>query len=355
MVTWNAWQFVRPEAWWLLLLAPGLWLLWWHARRQRRRTIQQWLGAQAGLFLPPSRWFGRWLILLIVVGLILALAGPELGTTSLTPTTTARDLLVVVDVSQSMLAEDRPPRSRLQRAKEAMLQLLEHLQQRTSTTRVGIALFAGRARLACPPTEDREHLAKIIRELSPNSFGSLGRLVDNDPTPAGTSFRRAVLLAQEWMTSAGRDAEFTDLIVLTDGDDVAGDLEAAGRAAHEAQLTLHVLGIGDPTQDTPIPQGNGYLMTTDPMTGLQQRVLTRRHDARLAKLAEPGGGRLILEESDARPLVTWWEDAVADKPGRSLQAAARLVPLVRSDWVLAGVLVLMLLETAFGGARRREW
>ena len=62
-----------------------------------------------------------------------------------------------------------------------------------------------------------------------------------------------------------------------------------------------------------------------------------------------------MEESDARPLVSWWQEELSDKPGRALQSAARLVPLVRSDWVLAGVLVLMLIEIAFGGARRREW
>src|SRR4051794_23179687 len=108
---WNSLRFVRPEAWWLALLVPGLWALWWYARRRRRATIRTWLGAQAGLFLPTNRWLGRWLILLVVLGLITALAGPEVGSTSLTPTTSARDLILFVDVSQSMLAEDRPPRS----------------------------------------------------------------------------------------------------------------------------------------------------------------------------------------------------------------------------------------------------
>jgi Ca-activated chloride channel family protein len=355
MESWLFPRFVRPEAWWLALVIPVLWLVWWFARRQRRATIRQWLGAQAGLFLPPHRWVGRWLIVLILLGLITALAGPEMGTTSLTPTNSARDLILFVDVSQSMLAEDRPPQSRLQRTKEAILQLFHHLEQRSSTARVGIAIFAGRARLICPPTEDREHLTKVVREMSPNSFGPLGRLVETEPTPAGTSFRRAVQLAQDWMAEIGNDSFFTDILVLTDGDDVAGDAESAGQAAAEARLEINVLGVGNPSQDTPIPHGSGFLMTTDPATGQPRRVVTRRHDQHLAQLAGPSKGMLILEEQYDRPLVSWWQEHLAARPTRPLHSAARLVPVIRSDWMLAGVLVVMMLEGAFGGARRREW
>lgn len=355
MEFWNTLRFVRPGAWWLLLVVPGLWVLWAYARQRRRATIKAWLGEQAGLFLPPGRWRGRWLVVLITLGLVAAAAGPEWGTASLTPTTTARDLVLLVDVSQSMLAEDRPPRSRLRRVKEAVYQLLELLQQRGSTTRLGVGIFAGRARLICPPTEDREHLAKVIGELSPESFGSLGRLVENEPNATGTSFRRAVQLAQGWFADAGEDAAYTDLLLVTDGDDVAGDAQSAALVAREGHLVLNVFGVGDTSQDWPIPQGSGYLMTTDPATGQQTRALTRRRDEQLRFLAETTGGRLILEETDARPLVSWWQADLADKQGRPLEGAARMVPVVRSDWVLAGVLVLMALELAFGGARRREW
>jgi Ca-activated chloride channel family protein len=269
---------------------------------------------------------------------------------SLTPQTTARDLLVLLDVSQSMLAEDRPPNSRLRSAKDALQQLLDHWQRRGATTRLGLAIFAGRARLVCPPTEDREHLAKVLTELSPDSFGSLGRLTETDTV--GTSFRRAVRLAEEWIAAAGPDAPFIDLLLISDGDDVAGDVPTAATAAREAKLTLHVLGVGDPTQDWPVPYGNSFLMTTD-ANGQSHRVLTRRRDEPLRILADSTTGKLIFEEADPRPLVSWWEGV--ERPGRPLHSAARLVPIDRSDYVLGGLLILMMLELALGGARRREW
>jgi len=352
---WHSLRFDRPEMWWLLLLVPALMLLWRYSRRRREKTVRNWMGEQAGLFLPPRRWRGQWLIVLIIIGLAMALARPEMGTASVTPTMTARDLILLIDVSRSMLAEDQPPWSRLRRVKEMVEHLLVFLQQRGSTTRVGIGIFAGRARLVCPPTEDREHLAKVLSEINPESFGSLGRLVEDEPNSAGTSYRQAVQLAKEWNVGAGEDTVFTDFLLVTDGDDVAGDAMTAALEAKERNLVMNVLGVGDPALDWPIPQGKGFLLTTDPATGQTTRVLTRRHDSQLQILARTTGGRLILEESDALPLISWWQADLANRPGRPLESDARMVPVVRSDWVLGGVLVLMALELAFGGARRREW
>ncbi len=348
-------HFLRSSAWWLLLLIPLLIVLWRLAGRGRQRAIKTWLGVQAGLFLGPRRWIGRWLLVMSMVALFLAFAGPEWGTKTIIPSAQARDVIFLVDVSQSMLAEDRPPLSRLQRVKIALLQLLDHVQQRGDPTRLGIAIFAGNARFLCPPTEDLEHLRKVVAEMSPESFGPLGRLPDAQPSPAGTSFRRAVVLAAEWFKANPLDEPYTDLLLITDGDDVGDDLESAGKLAQENKLVIHTLGVGDSSRDWPIPQGSGFLMTMNHQTGVQERALTRRHDALLRAFAQSTVGRLILEESRSQPVVSWWQEEVTTQPARPLQSRARQVPVDRS-WIFTGIgLLLLTLELTWGGARRREW
>jgi Ca-activated chloride channel family protein len=350
LVSWP--RFDNAAALWLLLLLVLPMMLWWYAGQRRAQVMRSWLASQFG---PPDtkRWPGRILLLIALFGFIAGLAQPEWGTMAITPTHEARDLLLLVDVSQSMLAEDRPPASRLFRAKRDIEQLLENLQQRRAQVRIGIGIFAGNARMLCPPTEDLEHVRKVVQEMGPDSFGPAGRLAETEPV--GTSFRNAVNLGVDWLKKNPADEPFTDFLLLSDGDDVGGNVAEGTRIAQEAKLTLHVLGIGDSQRDWPIPLKNGYLMTANPQTAVQERVLTRRHDEQLQRLASHTGGKLFLEEVEAEPIVAWWSERIAAKPRRALESITRQVPVNRAEWLLGIVSLLLVLEVGFGGARRREW
>ncbi len=350
MPTWSFPHLVYPQAAWALLLLPVLCIMWWYASRQRRRVLRSWNDAA---YLPPRRWLGRFLLLQVILALVLALVGPEAGTTSITPTTSARDLLLIIDISQSMLAEDQPPVSRLTRAKQYTLQLLDQLAKSHSTTRVGLAIFAGNARLICPPTEDRDHLAELIRDLSPESLGTQGRTIESNGASIGTSFSSVAKLQAEWMRSDPVSQGFIDFLIITDGDDLSGKIDTTAFAA--AGLQMNALAVGDPSRDWPIPQGNSYLMMDDPQTGSKVRALTRRRDDVLTTLTDATAGTLILEDNSPAPVVTWWQSAISARPTRPLQSQARQMPVNRADWFLAIAGVLMLLELAFGGARSREW
>jgi Ca-activated chloride channel family protein len=348
-------HFENEAALWLLLLLLLPIVLWRIAKRGRIQVVQMWLGeghwqlAAGGI----RRWPGRIVLLLIMVGLVLALARPQWGTESITPVHEARDLMLLVDVSQSMLAEDRPPASRLLRAKQSIEQLLTNLQQRRDATRIGIGIFAGNARILCPPTEDLEHVRQVVQDMGPDSFGPSGRLQENEP--AGTSFRSAVSLAADWLKKNSEDEPFIDCLLISDGDDVGGDTSEAIGIAEGAKLTLNVLGIGDAQRDWPIPVKNGYLMTPNPQTGVQERVLTRRHDEQLKQLALHTGGKVVLEESESEPIVTWWSENSAGHPRRALESITRQVPVSRTDWLLVLVSFLLVVEVCFGGTRKRDW
>lgn len=343
-------NLVRVEAAWGLLVIPVLMFVWWYARSARKRVLQNWTESIA--YLPAKRGWGRFLLVLLVVALVAALAGPEWGTSSITPTSSARDLFVIVDVSQSMLAEDQPPRSRLVRAKEALVELLDHLDAIHSTARVGLIVFAGNARLLCPPTEDRAHVLQLIRDLSTESLGSVGRLTETPGSAIGTSLGSVLQLLSGWAKQAPHDRDFTDCLILTDGDDLNSNADVMASMKATVPYRIHSYAVGDAGRDWPIPQGNGYLMVTNPSTSLTERALTRRHDELLRQLTS---GTLIVENNSPKPLVTWWKKEMADLPTRILQSQTRQVPVDRAAWFLGLAGLLTFIELAWGGARRREW
>lgn len=333
-----------------MLVIPIVYLLWWYASRQRRSVLGHWNDAA---LLPPRRWLGRMLLVQVILTLILALTGPELGTTTITPTTSARDLMLIIDISQSMLAEDQPPMNRLTRAKRYALQLIDYLKSSHATTRVGLAVFAGNARLLCPPTEDRDHLAQLIRDLTPESLGIQTRIIEANGLSIGTSFASVAKLLAEWSRSDPSAQEFTDYLIISDGDDLSGKLDTSPFTT--AGLQINAMAIGDPSRDWPIPQENSYLMMNNPQTGKTQRALTRRQDAALISLTEATTGTLILEDNTPAPVVTWWQGNLSQRPKRALQSQARQMPTNQAGWLVGLAVILMLLELAFGGARRREW
>lgn len=353
MPSWSIPHLAFPDAVWALLLIPVLIFLWWHSRRERNRVTQGW--SDLSTYLPVHRGMGRLLLLLIVVLLVAAWTGPEWGTSTISPTTTAHDVLVFVDVSQSMLAEDQPPLSRLVRAQNALLELLGHLDATRSTARLGVVVFAGQTRLLCPPTEDRRHLEQVIRDLTTESLGMAGRLTDDQGSAIGTSLGSVAKWLAQWARDNGADREFTQCLIISDGDDLSARTDARLNIWASVPYRVHAYAIGDGTKDWPIPQGSSYLMTVDAATGKSERALTRRQDEVLREVTENRGGTLILEDNRPRPLVTWWDRDMALLPTRVLQNQTRQAPINRADWLLAAAGFFLLFECALGGARRREW
>jgi len=351
MSTWTLPTLALPDFAWALLLLPTVVLLWAISRRQRQRALESW-GASS-FWIPIHRRLGRWLLFLLMAGLILGLMGLQWGKETITPTTSVRDLFLAVDVSQSMLAEDRPPLSRLQRARQAILELLTALRQEKSQTRVGLIVFAGNARLLSPPTLDLQHIQQLVEGLSPESLGMFGRLKQLQDGTVGTSLASLVPLLQSWDKLHSANRESIECLVISDGDDLGTTLEET--LWSNVPYRVHAWAVGDATKAWPIPFQSGYLMLDKNDGSAPERVLTQRRDDILSSLIRLKSGSFQSENGSPQPLVDWWQKQAGEVPTYLLESQARIQPINRSAWLIGVSGIILLLEVTFGGARQRRW
>ncbi len=324
----------------LLGLLPLLVLGGWLARRRQHRRLALWTGGR------DSGEVNRRRRALLAVGSVLALvllilgsAGPQWGRDPQSPASLGRDIMVVLDLSRSMLAE-YPPQSRLGRAKEYLNQLADALQRRGGY-RLGLAVFARQARVLVPLTEDYDHFRHILEQAHPDGLGGVVRLGEGQE---GTQLRPALELAVNYLEP--RATGFQELLLVSDGDDLAGDWRRGIAAARKAGVAIHVLGIGDPREPRRIPQGSSYLKHDDDW------VTTRRHDDVLQALAGETAGVYVPEEASFAPLLYWFQQHIAPLPVREWTEDQRPIPVARYGWFFAGALLILLVEMMVSDASR---
>ncbi len=205
--------------------------------------------------------------------LALALAGPRVGSREVTVKRRGIDIMIAIDVSSSMLARDLAP-SRLVKAKREVATFLEKLDG----DRVGLVAFAGDAYLQCPLTVDYGAARMFLDVLDPGSVTRQG-------TNLGAAIRTALLAFGE------REAKSRVIVLVTDGEDLAGGgLEAAQEAASRG-IRIDTIGIGS-ERGEPIP-----LAAQDGSPGGYKRdsageiVMTRLDPESLERIALAAGGR----------------------------------------------------------------
>jgi Ca-activated chloride channel homolog len=223
--------FANPHALWLLLVfPPAMAVFFWWAMRRRQELMTQFIQARLlpGLLsgLSPVRQKIRLAgLVLAVICLILALARPQWGFVWEEARRRGLDIVVAIDTSKSMLAEDIAP-NRLTRAKLAALDLM----QQARSDRLGLVAFAGSAFLQCPLTIDDAAFRQSVEALNVNTISQ-----------GGTALADAI----EAATGAFKEGEnYKVLVLFTDGEDQdSGAVEAAKKAAAEG-MRIFTIGIG---------------------------------------------------------------------------------------------------------------
>src|SRR5256714_11938434 len=224
-------RFEHPHLLWLLLLAiPGAIAFFWWSWRTKLRLICQFVQSRllANLTVGVSTTRQKIRMGLLVASialLIVALARPQLGFDWEEAKQRGLDIVVAIDTSKSMLAEDITP-NRLARAKLAALDLM----QQAKSDRLGLVAFAGTAFLQCPLTIDDSAFRQSVESLDVKTLPQGGTAIAEAIETARTAFKEG--------------DNYRVLVIFTDGEDQdSGAVEAAKRAA-EAGMQIFTVGIG---------------------------------------------------------------------------------------------------------------
>lgn len=333
--------FERPVLWvFLLLLIPlGIGLAALERRRREdgsRLVLPEWrpfLGLRR-----TDSWVRVGLLLGAVGCFFLALFSPrERPYTEFDRA--QRDILVVVDTSWSMAAEDLSP-SRMQVAREAIRALLQRLQGE----RIGVVAFAGRAVLQSPLTRDYGAVRTLVDSLTPGVV------------PPGTALREALWMAMRAFSDDSQRARL--VLLITDGEDQDTNPYPLAAQLREANIALFVLGVGT-EEGAPIPLRDERGTLTGYKRDRAGRLVTTRMNAQLLEeLARRAGGRLVFA-SDRRAL-----ERLLDEMVRPAAPGAQRRRWGRAEILALFGLFLWLLEGWWGslsfwwlrwGLRRLRW
>ena len=270
------------EIWlWFVPVLPVLWLLLRSADRGADAKMRLLLGDQAERHVeganPRLRTWRRFLFFAGLFWLLMGLARPQWGASEVTVTQRGSDIVVALDISNSMLAEDVPP-NRMERAKTELGSFLDRLED----SRIGLVFFAGSAFVQCPLTLDYGTAGIFLKMAGPDMMSE-----------QGTAIGAALKTARELLAKGREGAPggtFQAILLVTDGEDLEGDWAKEAEACQKDGIRVIPVGVGEetggliPTQDSR-GRASGFMKDDEGKV-----VMTRLDMVSLEKLAVIGGG-----------------------------------------------------------------
>jgi len=228
-------RFANPQYLWLLTLIPVMIVLFAASSVRRRHRLERFGRLETLRELMPDVSTGRvnlkFVLFLAAFSLaVLAAARPQFGSKLREEKAHGIEMMLAVDVSNSMLAEDFEP-NRLERTKYAINKLFDGLDQ----DRVGLVVFAGEAKVQLPITTDYRMARAFARKIDPSLV-----------SVQGTDLAQAVSLAALSFSNREGENRSRAIILITDGESHDGDVLAAARRAREQGIRIFTIGIGTP-------------------------------------------------------------------------------------------------------------
>lgn len=272
-------RFGNPEFLYLLLLIPVLILLFGLAQYYKRKALAKFgdmsVMEQLMPFVSKSRPVLKFIFLSIaIVSIIFALADPQFGSKLEKVKRKGAEIIIALDVSNSMLAEDIKP-NRLERAKQAISKLIDEMEN----DRIGLIVFAGDAYIQVPVTSDFSAAKMFLSSINTNIVSK-----------QGTAIGSAIDLA---MNSFTPESEMEKaLIIITDGENHEDDAVKAAELAIKKGVAVHTIGMGS-SQGAPIPIQKAYGQTIFQKDKDGKTVITKLDQGMLQKIATAGGGIFI--------------------------------------------------------------
>ncbi len=332
-------QFGAPQNLWLLLVLPLsalLLLLGWRGRQRARTAWAGQLFARLASGYDPRReWLKQGLVLAAWGCIVLALARPQWGGETVMMKRRGIDLMIAVDVSASMLAEDLRP-NRLEHAKREITDLVRRMQG----DRVGLIAFAGEAFTISPLTLDHGTVLLLLESLNLNSVS----------TP-GTNLGAAIARARASFV-AGED-KHKALVLVTDGESHEGDLAPEVQKAREEGLRIFAIGIGSP-EGQPIPErdnGGGVAGYKKDKSG--HVVNSRLDEETLISLSQETQGRYFRGSPQSLELAAVAAE-LQNLEKKELEGRLATSYEERFQWPLGLAVLLLGFEFVLPNRRRRR-
>jgi len=290
---------------WLLPLIAGFYI---YAAYRRKKDLRIFIesGLLGRISMTADKTRRLWKAVLVILGaafIIIALARPAWNPRSRTIERTGRDIIFILDVSRSMLAEDLAP-NRLERAKFAIGDMISSLKG----DRVGLIVFAGSNVLKCPLTLDYGFFRYMLEDVSTESVTRGGTMI-------GDAVRKAL---DEGFDD--QEKKYKDIILITDGEDHDSFPVRAAEEAAQRGIRIIAIGLGDEDEGKRIPvrdeDGN--------MTFLKYRgreVWTRLDATTLRKMANATeGGRYLNVATGTIDLGEVYNKLIAGEDKRKIEA-----------------------------------
>lgn len=330
-------NFAHPQYFYLLLLLPVLVLLFLWNRRDRSKRLARY-GKRTSIepLMPDVSRYKPWirlvLELLLLTMVIVVLARPRAGSSKTTTQVHGIEVMVAVDVSNSMNAsstEDPQDVSRLQRAK----MILQKLIDRLDNNKVGLIVFAGNAYMQMPMTSDAAS-AKLFLDGISTSMA---------PTQ-GTAIGAAINMALNGFSQSKKAQKA--IIIITDGENFEDDAVGAAKQAAKLGVQVDVIGVGS-TTGAPIPMEGGYLTDDN-----GEPVTTYLNEKMAQQIAEAGKGVYI--SGTASDAVSTLQETL-DKLAKSDLAAVTYTQHDEQFTVFATIALLLLLGLLLLLERKNPW
>lgn len=274
-------------------------------------------------------------VLIALLMMIIALARPRWGFEWKKLPQGGSDLMVLMDLSESMLAADVSP-SRLERAKRELIDLLRMLQG----DRFGLVAFAGIPFVQCPLTTDYQMAETFIGKLRPELIPAQG-------TDLGAAIRMGLKALEK---GGSEESQSRAMILITDGEDQDGQALAEAAKAREKGVRIFVIGIGQP-EGAPIPLPDG---------GLKQDrqgnvVITKLDEASLEKIALETQGLYVRSTSSGLDLEQIYHKGIRAHLTDQKQGELRQkVPTERFRYFVLPAILLLMGDCLFCAYRRKD-
>lgn len=332
----------NDNALWLLFVVPAVlmpayvWCFWRKVRTLRALASYEMLKKINSAVSLKRQVLKALLLNLAFVSIVVALTEPKWNPQPQRIRREGRDVVILLDTSRSMLAEDLKP-SRLERSKIAILDLLEVLQG----DRIGIITFAGNATVKCPLTQDYAFVRMALADISTESTSRGGTMI-------GDAIRKA---AEDVFDKQSR--EYKDVILITDGDDHDSFApEAAEKAAQEG-IRIIAIGLGDDNTGSRIPITGPNGQQTF-LTYQGQEVWSKLNSDLLREVAyaTEGGKYLSVLPGTTMDLGAIYEDLIASAAKRKLESMTMMKYDEKFQIFVALGIVLLIAEVLIGERKK---